>query len=561
MAFFQLQLLTSTTIKRLLTYSLQPIAYGLLLLLSGCVVGPNYHEPSSKVEKNWVEQKAVSNKPYGEAEIFWWRGFNDPTLTKLIELAFKNNPSLQATGVKILQERALLNRSIGELFPQQQGISAGYNYNYIPRLNGVNSSSVTPLWGGGANGGNFSSYFTSNQYFFSSSWEIDFWGKYRRLIEKDKANYLASVTAYDDALVTLIGDVAQNYVNIRTYEKEIQITRENVQVQKESLRIATVRFHGGQVSQLDVTQAQTELSQTEAQVPQLENSLRQSKNALALLLGIPPSGIDPLLGPGKIPAVPDFIVAGIPHDLLRRRPDVREAGLKAAGKSALIGVEITNLLPAFSLSGNFGATASNTGTQQLVNIFNWQNTLVTAASGFTMPLFNYGRLINQVRVADANFQSAILNYQNTVLAAQKDVENGLSAYHHGKEGMAFLAEAVKAAKQSTKLAMVRYMQGQADYTTVLTAEQQQLNVENSYVSAQGSTVVGVVSTYRALGGGWQLRNGRDVIPEEVKQQMAKRTNWGRMLQEKNHLPRISPEDRPAKWVPKIWSLWGLFKKL
>ncbi|MBX9742629.1 MAG: efflux transporter outer membrane subunit [Chthoniobacterales bacterium] len=556
MAFPQLQFLTSTVAKRLAACSLQPIAYS--LLLSACMVGPNYREPSSKVEKNWVEHKAVNNKAYGEAEVFWWRSFNDPTLTKLIEIAFENNPSLQATGVKVLQERALLNRSIGELFPQQQGVSAGYSYNYIPRLNGVNSSSVNPLLGGGANGGNFSSYFTSNQYFFSSSWEIDFWGKYRRIIESDKANYLAAITAYDDSLVTLIGDVAQNYVNIRTYEEEIRITRENIKLQQESLRIATVRFHGGQVSQLDVTQAQTELCETEAQVPQLENRVRQSKNALALLLGLPPNGIDPLLHPGKIPAVPDSIVAGIPHDLLRRRPDVREAGLKAAAKSALIGVEVTNLLPAFSLSGSFGATSSNAGTQQLANIFNWQNSIVNAANGFTMPLFNYGRLVNQVRVADANFQSAILNYQNTVLSAQKDVENGLSAYRHGRDGMLFLAEAVKSAKQSTKLAMVRYIQGQADYTTVLTAEQKQLDVESSYVSSQGSTVLGVVSTYRALGGGWQLRNGRDVIPEEVKQQMAKRTNWGRMLSTNNHLPRISPEDRPAKWVPKVWSLKNLF---
>ncbi len=358
--------------------------------------------------------------------------------------------------------------------------------------------------------------------------------------------------------MTLIGDVGQNYVNIRTYEEEIRITQENVKVQQESLRIATVRFQGGQVSQLDVTQAQTELSQTESQIPQLENSLRQSKNGLALLLGLPPSGIDPLLTPGKIPAVPNSILAGIPYDLLRRRPDVREAGLKAAAKSAHIGVAITELLPSFSLTGTFGSTGSNTGSQQLINIFNWQNAIVNATSGFTMPLFNYGRLVNQVRVTDALFQEAVLNYQNTVLAAQKDVENGLSAYKHGQEAMRYLAEAVKASKQSTKLAMVRYMEGQADYTTVLTAEQQQLQVENAYVSAEGATVIGVVATYRALGGGWQLRNGHDVISDKVKKEMADKTNWGRMLTPKNHLPTLAPEDRPAAAVPQAHPIWNLF---
>ncbi|MFI0348672.1 MAG: efflux transporter outer membrane subunit [Chthoniobacterales bacterium] len=532
-----------------------------LLLLSSCMVGPNYKEPPSDVEKEWVEQKATSDKPYGKTEIFWWKSFDDPTLVKLVEIAYENNPNLQSAGVKILEARALLNRSIGNLLPQQQGVSGGYNFNYIPRAgNATQNGTLNALLGGlgGTNAStSISPYFTSNQYFFSSSWEIDFWGKYRRQIESDKDSYLANVVAYDDALVSLIGDVAQNYVNVRMYEQQIVITQENVAVQKESLRIANARYQGGQTSQLDVTQAETELAQTEAQVPDLENSLRQSKNALALLLGLPPSKIDPLLTPGKIPAVPYSLAVGIPHDLLRRRPDVRKAGLQAASKSALIGVQVTNLLPAFSLSGVFGSTSSNLGGQELINIFNWQNSLVNAASGFTMPIFNYGRLVNQVRVADAIFQESILTYQNTVLSAQKEVENGLSSYKHGRQSMLFLAEAVKAAKQSTKLALVRYKEGQADYTTVLTAQQQQLSVENSYVCAEAGAVLGIVSTYRALGGGWELRNGRDVISDDVKKQMADRTNWGRMLAAKNHLPSLATEDKPAKSVPKHGPLWDL----
>jgi NodT family efflux transporter outer membrane factor (OMF) lipoprotein len=533
----------------------------LLGILPCCMVGPNYSVPSSKVEKNWVEHNAVSSKPYGEAEVFWWKSFNDPILVELIEIAYEHNPNLQSIGVNILKERALLNRSIGNLLPQQQGVSGSYNYSYIPQTssfsqNGTANALLNAI-AGTNNTTSAGPFFISNQYFFSSSWEIDLWGKYRRQIESDKNDYLAAVAAYDDALVSLIGDVAQNYVSIRTYEEKIRITNENVKLQQESLRIATARFHGGQVSLLDVTQAQTELSTTESQIPQLENGMQQNKNALAVLLGRPPSGVDSLLKPGKIPSVPSSLVAGIPNDLLRRRPDVREAGFKAASKCALIGVQITNLLPAFSLSGSFGATSSDLYGSQLTNIFNWQNSLVSAASGFTMPIFNYGRLVNQVRVADASFQEAILKYQNTVLNAQKEVENGLSTYYHGTESMCFLADAVKAAKQSTKLAMIRYIQGQAIYTTVLTAQQQQLLVESSYVSQQGNTIAGVVSTYRALGGGWQLRNGHDVISEKVKKEMADRTNWGRMLAEKNHLPRVSPEDRPANATPKNHPLWNL----
>ena len=502
-----------------------------------------------------MERKAVSGKPYGTPEIFWWKSFQDPTLVKLIEIAYEKNPNLQSIGVRILQERALLNRSIGNLLPQQQGVSGAYNFYYIPQVANTGGNPTSNAIANSIFGGN--PYFVSNQYVFTSVWELDFWGKYRRQVESAKDSYLASVASYDDSLVSLIGDVAQNYISIRTYEEQIRITRENVKVQQESLRIATVRFQGGQTSQLDVTQAETELAQTESQVPQLENSLRQSKNALALLLGMPPNGIDPLLHPGKIPEVPSSMTVGIPNDLLRRRPDVRSAGLKAAAKSALIGVSISEMLPSFSLSGSFGANSSTVAGQQLTNIFNWQNALVNSASGFTMPLLNYGRLMNQVRVSDAAFQSALLNYQNTVLSAQKEVENGLSAYYHGKESLHYLGEAVKAAKQSTKLAIVRYKEGQADYTTVLTAQQQQLLAENSYAAAQGSTVIGVVATYRALGGGWQIRNGHDVISDEVKKQMTDRCNWGRMLQPMHHLPRKAPEQTPANTVPKNHPFWDL----
>jgi len=522
------------------------------------MVGPNFKTPSSKVEVDWVTRKAVSSKPYGESEIFWWKKFQDPTLVKLIEIAYANNPSLQSAGVKILQERALLDRSIGNLLPQTQGISGGYNFTYVPQLGNVGGSGLlNGVLNQALTNANFNPFNTSNQFFFNSSWEIDFWGKYRRKIESDKADYLSSVADYDNALVTLIGDIAQNYIHVRMYEKELEIVKANVAVQQESLHIATVRFQGGQTSQLDVTQAETELNKTESDIPNLENNVRLSKNALAVLLGIPPSQIDVLIPPGKLPNIPSELIVGIPKDLLRRRPDVRSAGLKAASKSALIGVEITNLLPAFTLAGTFGSAGSTVGSQQLTNIFNWQNTLASAATGLTMPVFNYGRLVNQVRVADAVFQQAILNYQNTVLEAQKEVENGLSAYYQGRKSMEFLKQAVIASKESVRLAMVRYKEGQTDYTTVLTAEQQQLSVEDSCVIAQGETVLGIVSTYRSLGGGWELRNGRDVISEDVKKQMADRTYWGRMLKTKRHLPAVAPEAPPPQSVPKTQPPWDL----
>jgi NodT family efflux transporter outer membrane factor (OMF) lipoprotein len=534
------------------------------------MVGPNFSTPNSKVESAWVESSAVSGRSQSAADLLWWKTFRDPVLNELIEIAYKNNPTLQMAGVKILRARAELNGSIGNLFPQQQGVSGGTSYYYLPPqgdsvsqfqpgtpLGQALSQQLSNNNGGGVQLG--PNLFT-NQLLFSASWEIDFWGKYRRQVQADKAAFLSSVAAYDNALVSLIGDVVNSYINIRTTQAQIRVNQQNVEVQQESLRIAEARFQAGQTSQLDPEQAKTELAETQSQIPGLENTLRQTKNGLAVQLGLPPNAVDRLLKPGRLPTPPAKVAAGIPHDLLRRRPDVRQAGLEAASQSAKIGVQVANLLPAFSLNGTFGYSSNNVGDNTLANLFNWQNSIVQSAASFTMPVFNYGRLINKVRVQDANFQEAVLNYQNTVLTAQKEVENGLAAFKYGKQSAAFLETAVSSAKTSTQLSLERYKAGQTDFTTVLNALQQQLSVENSLVSAQGDVMLGLISVYRSLGGGWQMREGRDVISTETKTEMEKRTRWGRMMEPKEHLPRTAPEDQPvevSKGRPWIWKLLNI----
>jgi len=541
--------------------------------LASCMVGPNYSTPKSKVESAWIDSSVVNGKAPNAANLLWWKAFRDPVLNNLIEIAYQNNPTLQAAGVKILRARAQLNGTIGNLFPQEQFLTGGVNYYYLPpNDNGSNQFQPgTPL--GTALAQNLSNNNNSrgiqigpnlftDQLLFSASWEIDFWGKYRRQIQSDKATFLASVAAYDNALVTLIGDVANSYVNIRTTQAQIQVNEDNVVVQEESLRIAEARFQAGQTSQLDVEQAKTELAETQAKIPGLENTLRKTKNGLAVQLGVPPDQVDRLIKPGKLPNPPVKIAAGIPHDLLRRRPDVRQAGLEAASQSAKIGVEYTNLLPAFSLNGTFGYSSNNIGDNSLSDIFNWQNSIVQSAGSFTMPIFNYGRLINKVRVQDASFQEAVLNYQNVVLSAQKEVEDGLAAFKYGKQGVVYLQSAVESAKMSTKLSIDRYKAGQTDYTTVLTAEQQQLNVENSLVGTQGDVMLGLVSVYRSLGGGWQLREGGDVITPETKKEMEKVVPWKRLMVPQRHIPAVAPEDQPVqapKGRPWIWNLLNINK--
>ena len=276
--------------------------------------------------------------------------------------------------------------------------------------------------------------------------------------------------------------------------------------------------------------------------------MQQAKNGLALQLGLTPAAVRPLLKPGRLPLPPERIVAGIPIDLLRRRPDVRMAGLQAASQSSLIGVQMANILPAFSLNGTFGYAGQNDSFSSLANIFSWQNAIVSSGASFTMPVFNYMRLVNNVRVQNAVFQGAVLNYQNVVLQAQKEVEDGLASFSYSKKSAGFLEDSVASAQTSVELSLERYKAGETDYTTVLSSEQQLLSVESSLVQAKGSVLLGLVASYRALGGGWELRSGRDVVSPTVKQEMERTFWWGKMMKPQNHLPPASSDD---KTVPPV----------
>lgn len=498
-----------------------------LTVLPSCKVGPNYQTPPSQVASTWSVPSTATN--LAAADAFWWRQFQDPVLDQLIQRAHQNNLSLQSAGVRILQARAQLNQAIGELFPQQQGISAGIT---AYRLN----ESAQSL------GNGLSSSFAMDQALFSATWEIDFWGKFRRGIESDRAAFLETVAAYDDALVTLIADVATSYVNIRTFQERLRVAQQNVESQQESLRVATAQFNAGETSELDLRQASALLEQTRAQIPRLQNSLLQTRNGLAVLLGETPDHVQQYLGAtGAIPQAPTQVMIGIPHDLLRRRPDVRAAGFTAASQSALIGVARANMLPALSLTGAFGVSGNNAGNNSLSDMFLWQSRAAQGGASLVWPIFNYGRLINQVRVQDAVFQQAVLNYQNTVLTAQQEVENGLSSFITEQQALAHLNAAAQAARRSAELSLIQYKAGESDYTTVLTADQTVLTVEDSVVSSQGSVVLAVISIYRALGGGWELRTGQDVVSDPLKAEMARRTDWGRLLNPQNHLPPASTE--------------------
>jgi NodT family efflux transporter outer membrane factor (OMF) lipoprotein len=356
---------------------------------------------------------------------------------------------------------------------------------------------------------------------------------------------LASVADYDNTLVSLTSDVATSYIFFRTLQKRLNIARENVRVQRKSLEIATARWKGGTTSKRDVEQALTVLYSTEASIPTLESELRQTQNALCILMGMPPTDLSRMLGTKSgIPAPPVQVAVGIPADLLRRRPDIQSAEWRAAAQCAQIGVNKANLYPAFSISGSFGLQASDVAPFVLGDIFNWKSRLGTIGPSFQWNLFNYGQITNQVRFQDARFQELIIAYQNTVLQAQQEVENALIAFLKAQERAQKLAGAVAAAQQTVDLATLQYSEGIADFTTVLVAEQNLLSQQDSLATTMGNISGNLVAMYRALGGGWQIREGHDFVPESIKQAMALRTNWGNLITPAPFVPP-APESRQS----------------
>ena len=511
---------------------------GLMLAVAGCMkVGPDFAPPTATVSEQWMERgdpRVDSTQTINET---WWKVFDDPVLDRLIETAYRQNLPLLSAGARVLQARAQLAVAVGQFYPQTQQAFGSLDYN--------RRSARAPFQTGGPS--SLLEYW-QNQIGLQAAWEIDVWGRFRRAMESADAALLASIATYDDILVSLTADVATNYVQIRTLQARLEIARENVEVQRESLNIAEIRFRAGTTSERDVQQARTVLASTEASIPQLEAALAQTKNALSVLLGMPPNPLEELLaGSEAIPVAPPRVAVGIPAELLRRRPDIRAAELQAAAQSAQIGVAKADLYPAFSLTGNFGFLASDWGKHDLSDIFMAKSRTFTFGPSFQWNILNYGRIVNNVRVQDAAFQALVTNYQNTVLTAQREVEDGLIGFLNAQKRTGLLELSAAAAKRSADLAVLQYREGITDFTTVLTAEQNVLQQEDALAVSRGEIPSSLIRTYRALGGGWEIREGQELVPAEVREAMRNRTNWGGLLKP-GSIERVS-QQAPSRFLP------------
>ena len=495
-----------------------PVLFG--ILLSSCTtVGPDFEKPEAPVADNWLDADDERVDTTTVAYQDWWNVFEDPVLTQLMETARQQNLNLQIAGLRIMEARAQLGYATGLQYPQSQSLSASYARNRssinAPPLANL-PDDVRNRAEGGTNTFNVS---------FDAAWEADVWGKFRRGVEAADAGLAATTLNYDAVLVMLTGDVAALYTGIRTFQERLSFARINVGLQEEALSLAESRFELGATSELDVEQAKGLLYNTEALIPILELGLSRTKNALSLLLGMPPSNLDGMLGgSGSIPEAPATVAVGIPADLIRRRPDVRAAEMAAAAQSAAIGVSQADLYPHFGLAGSLGLAGGSLSSMVSSG----------ATTGYFVPfvqwdIFNYGRIKNTVRVQDAKFEQLIVAYQSTALAAAREVQDGLQGFLRTQEQVDFLAQAVDASKRAADLALLQYQEGATDYTRVLNTQTGLLQQQDALTAARGEVVSNLVATYKALGGGWQIREGHDYIVPSMVETMEERTDWGGML--------------------------------
>jgi NodT family efflux transporter outer membrane factor (OMF) lipoprotein len=350
-------------------------------------------------------------------------------------------------------------------------------------------------------------------------------------VESADGAYLASIASYDDVLVSLLGDVAATYVGIRTTEQLIAIARTNVRKQEDALKIAKAKYSGGGTSERDVFQATNVLTATEAAIPQLTIQLQQATDALCVLLGVPPQPLGTLLqrSRGAIPPPSGTIMVGIPADLLRRRPDIRAAELAALAQSAQIGIAEAQLYPAISITGTFGGAASTANGHSLGDVFTSKGLTYAAGPSFQWNILNYGQITNNVRFQDAKLQQSLVDYQNAVLKAQQQVDDGISLFLQSRAQAEFLRQSAVAARGALKIALEQYESGATDFTTVLTAEQNLFQAESNLAVATGNVSLGAIAVYRALGGGWEIREDSYFVTAATRDQMRARTNWGELL--------------------------------
>jgi NodT family efflux transporter outer membrane factor (OMF) lipoprotein len=454
----------------------------LVLLLAGCAVGPDYVPPDVPSPGEWsteLQGGLTTERPDSRALADWWTTLNDPVLTSLIERAIEGNLDLREAVARIREARARRGISKADLFPSVDAAGSRTR---------SRSSEAT----GGGTERNF--YSTG----FDAAWELDVFGGVRRSVEAADADLDASEENLHDVLVTLLAEVALNYVDMRTFQARLSIAEANLDAQEETYGLVTARFEAGLTSQLDLEQARYNLENTRAQIPTLKTGLDRAKNRLAVLLGKSPGAVGVELSEREpIPVTPIEIAVGVPADTLRQRPDVRRAERQLAAQTARIGVATAELYPKFTLSGSIGLDSPSFDT-----LFRTGSRTFRYGPSFSWRVFEAGRIRQNIEVQNALQEQLLTRYEATILAALEEVENALIAYASEQSRRGHLIKASQAAQIAADLAETQYSSGLIDFQTVLDAQRSLLSLQDQLSVSEGEVTSDLIRLYKALGGGW-----------------------------------------------------------
>jgi NodT family efflux transporter outer membrane factor (OMF) lipoprotein len=484
---------------------------GILVFLAGCSVGPDYHPPKTAAPANWSEQLlgGPTNRPVAFVE--WWKTFKDPEMDSLIRRAVLGNYDLKLAEGRLSEERATRSGAVWDFGPTVN-LNGSYTKQQISKNTALTSatapsttSATSPTPSNPAQAAAAVPTVTEPREArlydtnFDATWELDLFGAKRRTLEANNANVAASEEDRRDVLVTLLGDVARNYIEVRGYQQRIAITRKNIAAQSEGIALSRDRFKAGLTSELDVKQAEALLATTQATLPSLDTSLKQAVHSLGVLLGEPPGALLAELSHARpIPATPGEVPVGLPSDLLRRRPDVRRAERQLGAAVANIGVQTAELFPKISLTGNGGL--------QSISVSDW----LKPSSGYysigptiTWRLLDFGRIRAQIKAANARQEQALATYQKAVLTSFQDVENALVAYANEQTRYSALKASVSANRRALEIATELYSKGPNDFLNVLDSERSVLSAEDQLVDSQRTVAENLVTLYKALGGGWE----------------------------------------------------------
>jgi multidrug efflux system outer membrane protein len=454
---------------------------------AGCAsVGPDYKRPEVPVYENWhtrAGDNPAARNLNQESLAEWWTTFSDGKLTRLIERALKGNLDLKQAQAQIREARA------------RRGIAES---GFLPSLNGSSSATWTRTTSNGRTSTE-SKLYSAN---FDASWELDIFGAVRRSVEAAQGDLQASEESLRNVLVSLLSEVALNYFDVRTFQDRINVAESNLQSQAETYQLTQWRYQAGLTDELAVQQARYNLENTRSQIPVLRTGLDAAMNRIAVLLGEQPGAVHAELEhPEPIPVPPLQVAVGVPADLLRRRPDVRQAERELAAQTARIGVATADLYPKLTLSGSIGL--------ETLSLKNLSSGTVALSGGpaITWAIFKGGAIRQNIKLQSALQEEALVHYESVVLGALEEVENALRAYIETQERRESLSDATQAAQKAAELAQQKYQAGLTDFTSVLDAQRSLLSLQEQFTISNGNVSANLVRIYKALGGGWTSLSG------------------------------------------------------